>query len=249
MREIEIYPTEAELMRTAAERFAVLAEWSIEARGWFAVALSGGSTPRSLYRLLAAQPFTSRVDWTYVHVFWGDERAVPPDHPNSNFRMTEESLLRKVPLLPENVHRISAELPPQEAAFDYGQRLEAFFSGQRGQPDSAMLGADFDLILLGLGGDGHTASLFPGTAVLSEQKRWVVAHYVDKLDAWRITLTPVIINAAKHVIFLVSGGEKAETVQRVLTGPYRPDALPAQVVQPENGDVTWLLDAEAAALL
>ena len=249
MREIESYPTKSELMRTAAERFVALAEWSIEARGRFVVALSGGSTPRSLYKLLAVQPFTSQVDWTHVHVFWGDERAVPPDHPDSNFRMTEESLLRSVPLLPENVHRICAELPPEEAALDYGRRLRAFFTGQRGQPGSTMLGADFDLILLGMGGDGHTASLFPGTAVICEQKRWVVAHYVDKLDAWRITLTPVIINTAKQVIFLVSGGEKAETLKRVLTGPYRPDALPAQVVQPENGDVTWLLDAEAAALL
>ena len=249
MRGIEIYPTKSQLMRAAAERFVALAEWSIEARGWFAVALSGGSTPRSLYRLLAMEPFASRVDWTHVHVFWGDERAVPPHHPDSNFRMTEESLLRSVPLLPEHVHRIRAELPPEEAALDYERKLGAFFAGQQGQPDSATLGADFDLILLGMGGDGHTASLFPGTAVICEQKRWVVAHYVDKLDAWRITLTPVIINAAKQVIFLVSGGEKAETLQRVLTGPYRPDALPAQVVQPENGDVTWLLDAEAAALL
>jgi 6-phosphogluconolactonase len=249
MREIEICPTKSELTRVAAERFVVLSEWAIEARGRFAVALSGGSTPRSLYELLAVQPFTSQVDWTHVHVFWGDERAVPPDHSDSNFRMTEESLLRSVPLLPENIHRIRAELPPEEAALDYEQRLGAFFTGQRGQPDATTLGTDFDLILLGMGGDGHTASLFPGTAVLCEQKRWVVAYYVDKLDAWRITLTPASINAAKQVLFLVSGGEKAETLQRVLTGPYQPDVLPAQVVQPENGDVTWLLDAEAAASL
>lgn len=249
MGEIEVYQSEGELMRAAAERFVSLAGESVRAQGRFAVALSGGSTPRSLYKLVANEPFVSRVDWTRVYVFWGDERAVPADHHDSNFRMTKESLLQGIRLPPENIHRVRAELAPKEAALDYEQRLKTFFRKRYGKTDSTTVAARFDLILLGMGSDGHTASVFPGSAALQERERWVVADYVEKLEAWRITLTPVVINAARHVLFLVSGGDKASALRRVLSAPYQPDTLPAQVVQPEDGDVTWMLDAGAAALL
>jgi len=200
------------------------------------VALSGGSTPRATYTLLASDEFAARVDWPRVHVLWGDERCVPPDHPESNYRMARETLLDKIPIPAENVYRIRGELPPDQAATAYQAELEAIL-GTIGR---------FDLILLGMGEDGHTASLFPGTAAIHEQTRWVVAHYVDKLSAWRVTLTPVVINAAARVTFLVSGAGKAERLREVLDGPHQPDVLPAQIVRPTGGRLLWLADAAAA---
>jgi 6-phosphogluconolactonase len=155
------------------------------------VALAGGSTPRAAYALLATEEFAARVDWSRVHVLWGDERCVPPDDPDSNYRMAREALLDKIPIPTENVHRIRGELPPDEAAAAYQAELEAVLGA----------GGRFDLVLLGMGVDGHTASLFPGTAALHEGERWVVAAFVDKLSAWRVTLTPVVLNAAAQVTF------------------------------------------------
>ena len=239
MTEIRTYPDAASLARAAAEHFITLAAEAIATRGRFAVALSGGSTPRATYALLASEEFAARVDWPRVHVFWGDERCVPPDHPDSNYRMAREALLDKIPIPTENVHRIRGELSPDQAAVAYHEKLEA------------VLGANgrFDLILLGMGADGHTASLFPGTAALHEQTCWVVAHYVDKLSMWRVTLTPVAINAAAHVTFIVSGAGKAERLREVLAGPYQPDVLPAQIVRPADGHLLWLVDAAAAVHL
>jgi 6-phosphogluconolactonase len=178
------------------------------------------------------------VDWARVHVFWGDERCVPPDHPESNYRLAREALLDHVPLPPANVHRIPTEQEPVQAAADYEQTLRRFFG-----PGSV---PRFDLVLLGLGTDGHTASLFPGTPAVHEYERWVVAHYVSSLPAWRVTLTPAVLNAADQVTFLVAGEEKAGALKQVLAGPYQPDVLPAQVVRPAGGSLLWLVDDAAA---
>jgi len=240
---IEIYPDATHLARAAAEQFVALAGTAIAARGRFAVALAGGSTPRAMYALLATEEFAPRVNWACVHLFWGDERCVPPDHAQSNYRMAGETLLDHVPLPKENIHRIRGEIEPAQAATEYERTLRAFFSAP-GAPSPC-----FDLILLGMGADGHTASLFPGTAAIRERERWVVAHYVDRLSAWRITMSPVLINAAANVTFLVAGEGKAERLRQVLTGPYQPDTLPAQIVQPHSGRLRWLVDAAAASLL
>lgn len=235
-----VYPDADRLARATAEHFVTLAAEAIAARGQFAVALAGGSTPRAAYALLAAE----EVDWSRVHVFWGDERCVPPDHLDSNYCLAREALLEHVPLPVGNVHRIRGEINPEQAAADYERTLCSFFAQRPEEPT-----ARFDLILLGMGEDGHTASLFPGTAALHEQTRWVVAHYVDKLRAWRVTLTPVVINAAAQVTFIVSGAGKADQLRQVLTGPYQPDTLPSQIVRPTDGRLLWLTDAAAVAQL
>jgi 6-phosphogluconolactonase len=236
MSEFRVYPDAASLARAAVEHFVTLSTAAIATRGRFVVALSGGSTPRATYALLATGEFAAGVDWPHVHVFWGDERCVPPDHPDSNYRMARETLLDRVPIPADNIHRIRGELEPNQAAAAYQAELEATLDAD----------GQFDLILLGMGADGHTVSLFPGTAALHEQTRWVVAHYVDKLSAWRVTLTPVIINAAAHVTFIVAGSGKAGRLREVLAGPHQPDVLPAQIVKPTNGRLLWLVDAAAA---
>jgi 6-phosphogluconolactonase len=241
---VQVYPDAASLTRAAAEHFVARAAEAVTARGRFTVALSGGSTPRSTYTLLASDEFAPRVDWPRVHAFWGDERCVPPDDPDSNYRTAHEVLLRHVPIPAGNVHRIQGELEPEPAAREYERALLTMFgSSPGGSPPR------FDLVLLGMGDDGHTASLFPGTAAIHEGKRWVVAHYVDKLSVWRVTLTPAVINAAAHVTFLVSGAAKARRLREVLIGPFQPDRLPPQIVQPADGRLLWLLDAAAAAHL
>jgi len=235
-----VFPDLNSLVASAAEQVVTLAGAAIAARGRFAIGLSGGSTPRPLYELLASPAFASRIDWTNVHVFWGDERCVPPDHPDSNYRMARETLLDHVPLPPDNIHRLAGELDPATAAADYEAHLRAFFAGD------GEAGPRFDLLLLGMGDDAHTASLFPGTAALGETERWVAANYVEKLDAWRLTLTPPALNAAAEIMVLVSGASKADAFHAVLSGPTDPDKYPAQVLNPNNGRLRWLVDSEAA---
>ena len=251
MVEIKTYPDTVRLMRAAAEHFVTLAAKCIDTHGRFAVALSGGSTPKTMYELLATPDFSERVDWSHVHIFWGDERCVPIDHIESNYRMACETLLEHIPIPSSNIHRIHSEMEPERAAAEYNLTLHTFFAQY---PECKANNCDeptarFDLILLGMGDDGHTASLFPSTKVIHQQKRWVIAHYVEKLNAWRVTLTPVVINAAADVTFIVSGKEKAEKLRQVLNGPYQPEVLPAQIVRPPAGHLLWLVDAEAAALL
>lgn len=231
----------AALAHNAAQRFVAAAREAIAARGRFSAVLSGGSTPRDLYALLAQPEFARQVDWERVHLFWGDERAVPPDHPDSNYRMAREQL-GEPPIPANQVHRMPAEQAPEQAAFAYEQTLREF----RIEGEALSV---FDLVLLGLGEDGHTASLFPHSPALAETTRWVVAHYVEKLGAVRITLTAPVLNAAKHILFLVAGAEKAQTVRAVLRGQHRPDDLPAQMIQPAVGRVVWLLDRAAASAL
>jgi len=235
-----VFPDLNSLVASAAEQVVTLAGAAIAARGRFAIGLSGGSTPRPLYELLASPAFASRIDWTNVHVFWGDERCVPPDHPDSNYRMARETLLDHVPLPPDNIHRLAGELDPATAAADYEAHLRAFFAGD------GEAGPRFDLLLLGMGDDSHTASLFPGTAALGETERWAAANYVEKLDAWRLTLTPPALNAAAEIMVLVSGASKADAFHAVLSGPTDPDKYPAQVLNPNNGRLRWLVDSEAA---
>lgn len=240
---IEIFPSPADMTRAAANLFAARAAEAVSAQGRFTAALSGGKTPVALYDLLAKDPFASQIPWARVHLFWGDERCVPLDHVDSNYRLVRERLINHVPIPPANVHRMPGEMDPVEAAARYEGQLREFFAPHGGGFPV------FDLILLGLGEDGHTASLFPGTRALRESARWVAGHYVDAQKGWRITLTPPVINAARIVAFIVAGAGKAAVVKEILGGPLRPDTLPAQVVRPAGGDLVWMLDREAAALL
>jgi 6-phosphogluconolactonase len=227
----------AGLAASAAREFAARAARAVRERGRFAVALAGGSTPRAAYELLARE-HASEVDWRRVHFFFGDERPVPPDHPDSNYRMAQEALLSRVPA--GSVHRMRGELAPGEAARRYEEELRSFFAGEKVPR--------FDLILLGLGEDGHTASLFPHTEALDETARLVAANPVPKLGVTRITLTLPVINAARAVVFLVSGESKAEALRAVLEGPADSRSYPASLVQPGSGELLWLADRPAATL-
>ena len=228
------------LARLGAEQFVAIGAAAISRAGRFAVALSGGSTPAALYRLLASPGFRERVDWSRVHFFWGDERCVPPDHPDSNFRMTRETLLDAIQAPSENIHRIVGELEPAAAAAGYEAELQRFFGAQPPR---------FDLVLLGLGEDGHTASLFPNSPALEEQQRPAAAVYVEKLRSHRVTLTLPVLNAAAQVVFLVSGANKAEIVKEILRPDRDPSLFPAARIQPSNGIVTWLISEDAATAL
>jgi 6-phosphogluconolactonase len=233
-------------MHAAAELWVAAAASAIGGSGRFAVALSGGSTPERLYRLLATEPYVSGLDWSRVHAFQGDERCVPPDDPASNYRMARDALLARVPIPAENVHRIRGEDEPDAAAAAYERDLREAFATPDGPPRLSP-GSRFDLVLLGMGEDGHTASLFPGSAALREPTRWVRAiRHADGSPA-RVTLTPVVINSAAEVVFLVSGRAKAATLRRVREGPFQPDVLPAQIVAPRAVRLRWLVDADAAA--
>jgi len=232
-----VLPTAEALAEAAAQRFARAASDAVESHGAFVVALSGGATPRGLYARLAAPPYASTVPWARVQVLWGDERCVAPDQAASNYRMAREALLDHVPIHAEKVHRMHGEDVPAVAAQAYERTLRTVLRTPNGPPREAP-GARIDLVLLGLGDDGHTASLFP--------EAWVVARFEAARSQWRVTLTPVLINAAAEILFLVSGEGKAAIVHRVLEGPRRPQELPAQLIAPADGRVLWLLDAAAA---
>lgn len=229
------------LYQTAAQEFSNCAAEAVKMRGRFSVALSGGNTPRGVYSLLAAE-HKNTLPWDKICVFFSDERHVPPDDPQSNYKMANETLLSKVPIPQRNIFRVPAELPADEAADSYDRRLRDFF----GLATNAW--PHFDLILLGLGDDGHTASLFPGSAALKEASRLVVANWVEKFKSYRITFTYPLINHAVEVAFLVSGKNKAQVVKEILT-PAPGQAYPAQQVQPQTGRLLWILDRDAAQLL
>jgi 6-phosphogluconolactonase len=238
------YPNPTEVARAAARLFVDYAWQSIARYGQFCVALSGGNTPRLLYQFLASDEFRGQVDWAKVHVFWSDERAVPPEHPDSNYGMARRELLLRVPIPQANVHRMEAEKPHiGRAAHDYEEVLRKHLEfDDRGFPR-------FHLILLGMGADGHTASLFPGTRVTRQTSRWVSTPTVAKLNASRMTLTLPVLDAALRVLFLVVGAEKAEILRAVLQGKAEPP-YPAQLVQPRgDGLKLFLVDEAAASLL
>jgi 6-phosphogluconolactonase len=234
---VNVYDSSEELAQVAAREFAARADEATRERGRFAVVLAGGSTPKATYEILASD-YADRIDWGNVHVFFGDERAVPPDHEDSNYRMAREALLDHIPV--GSVHRMQGEFPPDEAAEAYEEDLRRFF-GAEDLPR-------FDLILLGTGGDGHTASLFPETSALEVHDRWVVANPVLKLETTRITLTVPVLNAARAVCFLVAGEGKAGPVAEILEGDPDPREYPASLIQPQGGP-EWMLDRPAASLL
>jgi 6-phosphogluconolactonase len=233
-----LFETPEELAEASARDFAARTQETIDERGRFAVALAGGSTPKATYEVLA-RDYANELDWSRVHVFFGDERTVPPDHEDSNYRMAYETLLSRVPV--GSVHRMRGELPPDEAAAAYEEELRAFF----GQVDIPRL----DLILCGLGEDGHTLSLFPETAALDVNDRWVVANPVLKLGTTRLTLTIPVLNVSRAVTFVVAKESKAEALKEVLEGDADPRAYPAKLVRPESRDLTWMVDRAAARLL
>lgn len=233
----EVVATKEALVEKAATRIAAQGQRAIAKQGQFSIALSGGNTPRPVYERLTRAPFDSAIDWTKVRIFFGDERCVPPDSDQSNYRMAREAMLEKLPIPQENIFRIRGEIDPQAAAIEYGQLLKQLF-GDGG----------LDLVLLGMGPDGHTASLFPHTEALNESKHRCVANYVQKLDCWRITMTAPFINRAAEVIFLVSGKDKTTALKEVLNGPPDTQRLPAQLIRPTNGQLTWIMDAAAAGM-
>ncbi len=244
-REVRILADARAVHRAAADEFVRRAKKAVRAQGRFVVALSGGSTPRGLYTLLASdQTHRREVPWEKVHCFWGDERHVPPDHPDSNYRMAHEVLLGKVPVPVVNVRRIPSEIPNvEDVATQYQDTVRAFFQLSAGEFPR------FDLVLLGLGADGHTASLFPGTGALHEKHRLVVANWVAKLYTNRITVTAPVFNSASCVIFLVSGENKAMPLKAVVAGRQEPEQLPAQLIRPADGELLWLVDQAAGRLL
>ncbi|HYP29591.1 MAG TPA: 6-phosphogluconolactonase [Blastocatellia bacterium] len=236
-----------ELAREAARHFSELAGERAARERQFTVALSGGSTPRAMFELLSREPHAREVPWRSVYFFWGDERMVPPDHPESNYRMARESLLDRVPVPDGNVFRMAGEAEdPELAAEEYSAQLREFFN-LNPEPGSEL--PRFDLVLLGMGADAHTASLFPKTAALRAGRRVAVANHVEKLNADRLTLTPATINNARNVTFLVAGEEKAPALKSVLEGPHDPETYPSQLIRPSEGRLLWLADSRAAKLL
>jgi 6-phosphogluconolactonase len=233
------------LSEAAAVLFVRAAADAIRAAGAFTVVLAGGSTPRGLYSLLAVnESLRDQVSWDKVHVFWSDERHVPPDHPDSNFRMAHETLLSRVPIDPAHVWRMKGELAAaSKAAEEYEHDLRKMFRLTSGRMPR------FDLVLLGMGEDGHTASLFPNTRALNERRRIAVANWVAKFGADRITLTTPVINNASCVIFLVQGAGKAPALKAVFGKPFEPEQLPAQLIRPDRGRLIWIVDRAAASLL
>ncbi len=233
----KIFQTKADLVKATVEIIAKTIHEADKNNRTCAIALSGGSTPKDVYNALAKK---QEINWQAVRLYWGDERMVPPDHADSNYRMTKEALLDHVAIPKENIFRIKGELSPEEAARNYEEILAQSFNSSP---------PVFDLVLLGLGDDGHTASLFPSTEILNETQRSAAEVFVPKFDAWRVSLTYPVLNHAKQILFLVAGKSKAEVVKQILENPKPQMHLPASVVSPVGGMLIWFLDSSAAAML
>jgi 6-phosphogluconolactonase len=240
-KNVSVFETSEQLALAAAQRVAVYQQAFHAQRERFSLVLAGGNTPRRVYELLATPPFKQQLEWDEVDLFFGDERCVPPDHRDSNYAMAYQALIFNVPIPPQNVYRMAGEESPEQGAWLYESQLQAYF------PDSVW--PRFGLVLLGLGTDGHTASLFPGSAALNEAERWVLPAISAVPPRERLTLTVPVFNHATHVLFLVSGTEKAERLAQVLNSKSQTDPLPAQLIKPRSGSVEWLVDSAAAALL
>jgi len=240
-----VFPTPAATAKAAAQLFLDAVVGAAAARGVARIAISGGTTPKAMFALLAdpAGPFLKQVPWDKIELYWVDERCVPPDNAESNYRMTKEAMLSKVPLPAERVHRMEGELEPEVAAARYESMIRNTFKLEGAQTPT------FDLVLLGMGDDGHTASLFPHTEALNEMSHIAVPNHVPQKDTWRITLTWPVINQGKEVAFLIEGAAKAQVLHDVLMGPYQPDTYPSQIIRPASGRLTLLLDRAAAAKL
>lgn len=240
-REVIVCHNQEEIFNKSADMFVALAIEAIAAKGQFTVALSGGSTPKGMYALLASDEYKNKVEWDKVHLFWGDERSVPPDNEQSNYRMANEAMISKLSIPKENVHRMEAELEDIEsAAKSYETVLKQIFRVSDGEFPR------FDLILLGMGDDGHTASLFPGTKALAEKKLIVVVNWVEKFKTNRMTFTSPTINAAHNVVFMAAGANKVQPLKEVLVGERNPELYPSQLVQPLDGKLFWLIDEAAS---
>jgi 6-phosphogluconolactonase len=240
-----VEPDPAALAYRAALHLVELIEEAVAARGRARIAVSGGSTPKATFALLAdpQHPFVNRIPWEHLELFFVDERTVPPDHPDSNYRMTKEALLDKVGMKPEQIHRMPGELEPEVAAAEYEFDLRRTFRLEGAEAPR------FDIVTLGMGDDGHTASLFPHTDAIHEMGRLVVANLVPQKDTWRITLTWPVINHAREVFFLIAGTDKAEPLKEVFLGPKDVERMPSQLIWPASGILTLILDKAAAAQL
>ena len=244
-RKVELFADGVEIAQRAADEVVRIASEAAAARGAFTIALSGGSTPKMLYALLAENPaLRNSLPWDKMKVFFGDERHVGPGRADSNFQMASDTILSKVPLQPEQIHRIKGEYPDTaQAAVEYEATIQREFALQTGEFPR------FDLVLLGMGSEGHTLSLFPGTKALHETQRIVTRNWVGKLYTERITLTAPAANNAANIIFMITGADKACALKAVLEGPHEPEQLPAQMIQPSNGKLSWLADQAAGSML
>jgi 6-phosphogluconolactonase len=241
---VRIFPTLSTMSRAAADFFSKQVKEAVTIQDTAHVALSGGNTPATLFQLLAQSPYKESIPWEKIHFYWADERCVPPEDSESNYGQVWQSLLSKVPVPKQNIHRIKGELEPETAAQDYIYQLKQNVTGDLKWPI-------LDYVLLGMGADGHTASLFPGQVNPAETTTPAIAVTADYMGrpANRVTLTPLVFNSARHILFLVSGENKAKALSEVLDGFYNPLNVPAQRIRPVNGDVTWIIDRAAAALL
>lgn len=241
----KVFPASTERAAAGAEMFVSLAAEAVKARGLARIAISGGSTPKRMFSMLADQglPYFARMPWDKLQLFWVDERCVPPTDAESNYRMTKETMLAHVPLPESQVFRMEGELEPEVAASRYEAAIRTAFRLEGAETPV------FDLVILGMGDDGHTASLFPHTEALHEMSRIVVANHVPQKDTWRISLTWPVINRGREVVFEVEGAAKAQVLHDVLLGPYDPESKPSQLIRPDNGRLTFLLDAAAAGKL
>jgi 6-phosphogluconolactonase len=238
--ELHLFNNADDLSAGAAQWIAGCIADTLKTQDRFTIVLSGGSTPKKLHTLLAAAPYKEQIDWSKLHVFWGDERAVPFDDVRNNARMAFDTLLDLVPIPRNQVHIMRTDLEPEAAAAEYERILRRYFEED---------GASFDLVLLGMGDDGHTLSLFPGTQAVHEENKWVMAYYLKAQAMFRITLTAPIVNRSRKIAFLVAGAGKANALKQVMEGDYRPDTYPSQVIDPADGEVHWFLDKAAGELL
>ena len=236
--ELQVYSDAQQLSQAAAKWIAGLIAETLKVRDRFTIALSGGSTPKLLHKILAAAPYKDQIDWSKMHIFWGDERAVPFEDERNNAKMAYDTLLNFVPVPPSQIHVMRTDIGPEESAIDYEKILHQYFDKT---PNT------FDLVLLGMGDDGHTLSLFPGTAIVHEEKAWAKAFFLPAQDMYRITLTKTIVNQAAHIAFLTTGTGKAHALREVLKGAYNPDLYPSQEIKPVNGELHWFVDEAAAA--
>ncbi len=240
---VHIYKNPDELTQALAEWIVHLMGETLATKERFTWVLSGGNTPKALYQLLASPAYLGRVPWSKLHIFWGDERDVPFTDSRNNARMAYDSLLNHVPVPAAQIHVMRTDIEAQASATQYEQTLRHYFPTPASGPPSST----FDLVLLGMGEDGHTLSLFPGTEVVHEETKWVSAYYLKSQDMDRITLTKKVVNRATHVVFITTGATKAHALQAVLKGPAQADLYPAQVIKPEHGQLDWFVDQAAAA--
>ena len=245
--ELHVYKNADELSQAVAKWIADDIAATLKRQDRFTIALSGGSTPKLLHKILAAPPYKDQIDWTKLHIFWGDERDVPFTDDRNNAKMACDTLLNFVPVPPSQIHVMRTDIPAEESAAEYEKILHQYFDGAPGAAGAGSGANSFDLVLLGMGDDGHTLSLFPGTAAVHEEKAWTIAYYLEAQDMSRITLTKTIVNKAARIAFLTTGPGKAHALNQVLKGAYNPDLYPSQEIRPVAGELHWFVDEAAAA--